>query len=115
MQPSLGVQFIIIFSNPVGAYPFDLEFTEDCGILIVSNKGKPTKEGSQYRDPEGTLTKIQLGADFSDATPIVSSTISFSDYFRGDAGLFNYRCVPDSNFKFHMFYVYTVLSFDAMW
>ena len=85
----------LLLSNPVGAYPFDLEFTEDCGILIVSNKGKATREGSQYRDPEGTLTKIQLGADFSDATPIVSSTIAFSDYFSGEAGLQNYMYVID--------------------
>ncbi|GFO14126.1 mesenchyme-specific cell surface glycoprotein [Plakobranchus ocellatus] len=83
----------------VGAYPFDLEFTEDCSILIVANKGKPTREGSQFRDPEGTLTKIQLGQDFTDATPIISSTISFNDYFVGETGLLNYMELLGNNFR----------------
>ncbi|GFR66555.1 mesenchyme-specific cell surface glycoprotein [Elysia marginata] len=83
----------------VGAYPYDMEFTEDCTILIVSNKGKPTKEGSQYRDPEGTISKIQLGVDFNDATPITSSVISFTDYFSGEAGLLNYIDLLGKNFR----------------
>ncbi|KAK3699071.1 hypothetical protein RRG08_041633 [Elysia crispata] len=83
----------------VGAYPFDLEFAEDCTILLVSNKGKATQEGNQYRDPDGTLTKIQLGVDFNDASPIISSTISFTDYFNGEAGLQNYIDLISKNFR----------------
>merc|ERR1711879_310078 len=67
----------------VGAYPTDLEFADDCGVLIVANKGQPTREGNnQFRDPEGTLTKVSMPQDFSDMSPVRSTTISFGDYFQ---------------------------------
>ncbi|XP_005091631.2 mesenchyme-specific cell surface glycoprotein-like [Aplysia californica] len=84
----------------VGPYPVDLEFAEDCSVLIVANKGQATKEGTNiYRDPEGTLTRVQMPPDFSDLSPITSTTISFADYFDGPAGGANLAELLAGNFR----------------
>jgi len=81
-------------------YPLDLEFAEDCGVLVVANKGGATKEGSNiYRDPDGSLTRVQMPPDFSDMSPITSTTISFADYFTGPGGDDNYKTLLANNFR----------------
>ena len=63
--------------------PWDIEFGEDCGIMLVANKGKPTREGTTYRDPEGTVTKISMPFDLNINSPITTTAITFSGLFTG--------------------------------
>jgi hypothetical protein len=68
----------------VGAYPLDIEFGQDCNIMLVANKGYPTREGNFYRDPEGTVTKILMPSDLNINSPITTTTISFAGLFTGE-------------------------------
>ena len=67
----------------VGALPIDIEFAQDCNVMLVANKGRPTREGSVYRDPEGTVTKIMMPFDLNINSPITTTTISFASLFTG--------------------------------
>ena len=67
----------------MGPEPVDIEFTEDCTVMLVANRGRPTKEGSVYRDPVGSVTKIAMPPDLDENSPVVSTTINFDILFSG--------------------------------
>ena len=70
----------------MGPEPVDLEFGQDCQVLLVANRGRPTKEaGNVYRDPEGTVSKISLPHDLSPDSPITTTLITFDTVFTGDS------------------------------
>merc|ERR1712168_626079 len=68
-------------------------------MVLVSNKGQATKSGQTYRDPEGSLTKIQLPTGFDQTSPVISSTITFADMFYDDAGQKYYEDLRQNNFR----------------
>ena len=67
----------------VGPEPVDIEFAEDCNVMLVANRGRPTKEGSTFRDPDGSITKITMPADFNENSPVVTTSINFDGLFTG--------------------------------
>ncbi|XP_076465432.1 uncharacterized protein LOC143297141, partial [Babylonia areolata] len=79
----LTTELALLREITVGALPIDIEFGADCNMMLVANKGRPTKEGNAYRDPEGTVTKILLPFDLSPISPITTTTISFASLFTG--------------------------------
>ena len=74
---------LTIYHRAVGAQPVDIEFAEDCNVMLVANKGRPTREGNSYRDPDGTVTKILMPFDFNINSPTTTTTISFTSLFTG--------------------------------
>ena len=69
----------------MGPEPVDMEFGQDCEVLLVANRGRPTKEpGNVYRDPEGTVSKILLPPNLNLESPITTTFITFGPVFSGD-------------------------------
>ncbi|KAK7089389.1 hypothetical protein V1264_024899 [Littorina saxatilis] len=85
----------------VGAEAIDIKFAQDCGILLVANRGRPTKEGRDYRDPQGTVSKILLPADLNPDSPLTSSTISFNGAFAGDFPSEDVMELREKNFRYY--------------
>nr|KAG5710748.1 hypothetical protein BaRGS_035150 [Batillaria attramentaria] len=60
-----------------GADPVDLEFAQDCLVLVVANKGKPSPGHAGSGDPEGIITKILTPFDFNEDSTVTSTSIGF--------------------------------------
>lgn len=84
----------------VGAEPVDMAFAQDCMVLLVANRGRPTKvTGNVWVDPEGTVSKITLPRDLDPDSPISTVTISFHDSFMGDFPNENIAELRAKNFR----------------
>ncbi|KAK7089386.1 mesenchyme-specific cell surface glycoprotein-like isoform X2 [Littorina saxatilis] len=96
----LVTDMTLIKEIAVGAQPVDIEYGEDCNIMLVANRGRPTQEGNVYRDPEGTVTKIVTPPDFNENSPIISTNINFGGLFTGPGSSEFIELLREENFRF---------------
>lgn len=75
-----------LFVRAVGSQPVDMEFAQDCNVLVVANQGRPAQDLSSVLDPEGTVTKISLPFALTESSVITVTTIGFSALFSGSIG-----------------------------
>lgn len=62
----------------VGSMPVDMEFGQDCMLLLTANQGWPVATSDGIEDPLGSVTRITLPVELTEDSSINSQTIDFS-------------------------------------
>jgi len=84
----------------VGPEPLDVQFARDCTVMLVANRGIPSRVGNDWRDPEGTISKITVDATFDENNPgSLTTTIGFDALFSGIGSDEYIELLREENFR----------------